>query len=120
MCEVGVTLSIDMRKNRVRIHKNTLHRLGDPGYIQLLVNPLRRLVAVRALDHDLPGEQAHKVSRTTMLSDNSYEIYSRTFVDKLCDIVGDLKTGCYRLEGAVDKEHTIALFKMDSLRPVEK
>ncbi len=119
MCETGVTLAIDMRKNRIRVHKNTLHQLGDPGYIQLLVHPEHKLVAIRSLDHDLPGAQAHRVSRTTMLSDNSFEIYSRTLIEKLCQIVGGLKPGCYRLEGAVDEKHTLALFKLNSLRLVE-
>ena len=32
-------LCIDLKKNRIRIHKLTLHMLGDPEYIQLLVNP---------------------------------------------------------------------------------
>ncbi len=109
-------LSIDMRKYRLRIHKNTLHQLGDPGYIQLLVHPQYKLIAIRALDHDLPGAQAYKVSRTTMLSDNSFEIYSRTLIEKLCQLAENLKTGCYRLEGAVDEDHTLALFKLDTLR----
>ena len=58
------------------------------------------------------------MSRTTMLSDNSFEIYSRTLVEKLCQIAGDLKPGSYRLEGAVDEERTLALFKLDTLHPV--
>lgn len=40
-------LFIDLKKNRIRIHKQTLHLLGDPEYIQLLINPVTRLIAVR-------------------------------------------------------------------------
>lgn len=32
-------LLIDMKKYRIRIRKQTLHQLGDPSYIQLLINP---------------------------------------------------------------------------------
>ncbi len=119
MITSGVTLAVDMRKNRIRVHRCTLHKLGDPKFIQLLVHPEKKVVAIRALDHDLPGDQAHKVSRATMLSDNSFEIYSRTFITKLCEVAGGLKSGCYRMEGAVDPGHTLALFHMDTLKPVE-
>lgn len=37
---------IDSKNNRIRIHRNTLHLLGDPEYIQLLVNPERLMIAV--------------------------------------------------------------------------
>ena len=40
-------LCIDLKKNRIRIHKLTLHMLGDPEYIQLLVNPKSSMIAVR-------------------------------------------------------------------------
>ena len=30
-------LSVDMKKYRIRIFKTTLHKLGDPPYIQLLM-----------------------------------------------------------------------------------
>lgn len=40
-------LCIDLKKNRIRIHKLTLHMLGDPEYIQLLVNPCTHMIAIR-------------------------------------------------------------------------
>ena len=40
-------LCIDLKKNRIRIHKLTLHMLGDPEYIQLLVNPQDSMIAIR-------------------------------------------------------------------------
>ncbi len=36
-------LCIDLKKNRIRIHRQTLHLLGDPDYIQLLVNPSKMM-----------------------------------------------------------------------------
>ncbi len=32
-------ICIDFKKNRIRIHRNTLRQIGNPEYIQLLVNP---------------------------------------------------------------------------------
>ena len=40
-------LCIDLKKNRIRIHKQTLRLLGNPEYIQLLVNPDIHMIAIR-------------------------------------------------------------------------
>ena len=41
-------ICIDFKKSRFRIHKNTLRMLGNPDYIQLLVNPYKNMLAIRA------------------------------------------------------------------------
>lgn len=33
------SLLVDIKKNRIRIHKNTLHALGNPCFVVLIVNP---------------------------------------------------------------------------------
>ncbi len=38
---------IDLKKYRIRIHKNTLYLLGNPEYIMFLVNPSDRIIAIR-------------------------------------------------------------------------
>ena len=40
-------LALDMKKNRIRVHRITLHLLGDPDYIQLLVNPDDKVVIIK-------------------------------------------------------------------------
>ena len=41
-----LSISIDLKKNRIRIHKNTLHAIGSPSYILLLVNPVENSLAI--------------------------------------------------------------------------
>ena len=45
-----VKLSIDMKKSRIRLYKSTLHVLGDPPYVQLLVEPSAGVVAIMAVN----------------------------------------------------------------------
>ena len=40
-------ISIDTKEYRIRIHKRTIHLLGDPEYIQILVNPVKCQIAIR-------------------------------------------------------------------------
>ena len=76
-------VSIDFKKNRVRIHKESLRLIGDPKYIQFLVNVKESLVAIRGIDTDRHGSNAHRVNRTILASDFSFEIYSHSFTEKL-------------------------------------
>ena len=38
----NVLLTIDPRKSRIRLHKTTLHALGDPKFIQFLISQKQR------------------------------------------------------------------------------
>lgn len=55
--EVGsrVFMSIDLKKYCIRIHKACLHLIGDPKYIQILVNLDDMAVVIRSVDHTLRG-----------------------------------------------------------------
>lgn len=75
------TIFIDMKKNRIRIHRRTLQMLGNPGYIQLLVNPDAKTIAVKCttkLDH-----LAHRIPENDLLHNKCCELYSRNFLKAL-------------------------------------
>ena len=54
-------LSIDLKKSLIRVHRNTLRLLGDPDYIQLLINPNAKMIAIKA--GDKRDYLAHKVRK---------------------------------------------------------
>lgn len=111
------TISIDLKKNRIRVHKAMLHKLGDPKFIQLLVNPESRAVAIRCVDVPLSGEPTHKVTEQKLRSDNSYEIYSRSFLLKLSELDPSIGTsGLFRMDGEVFPSKKMAVFYLRTLR----
>ncbi len=112
-----VRLSIDMKKSRIRLHKSTLHMLGDPPYVQLLVNPSSGIVAIRAVNHYSSGDSVHRILKTRLLSSNSFEIYSLSFVQTLMSIVpGLMKKGLYRMTGSLVPSEKLAVFYFDTLK----
>lgn len=119
-CESGRTsISIDLKKYRIRVHKGMLHLLGNPGYIQLLVNPDKMMVVIRSLDHELSGDLSHKVNPKRMQSDNSVEIYSRSFVSRLRSVMGDVAEGwSYRIAGTVFPSQRIAVFYLKDIKQI--
>lgn len=117
---VAASMAIDLKKNRIRIHKATIHHLGDPKYIQLLIHPQSMAVAIRCLDKPHSGEPHHKVSQRKMASDNSYEIYSSSLMVKLSETIPNLDCGfSYRMSGKLDTEKRIAVFDLRTLQPIE-
>lgn len=113
-------ISIDFKKNRVRIHKESLRLIGDPKYIQFLVSVKTSQVAIRGIDEDRRGSNAHKVNRTILASDFSFEIYSRTFTEKLRAVFDGFDEACtYRLTGTVLPNDRAVVFSVDSLQKVE-
>ena len=75
-----VTISVDLKKYRIRIFKAFIHQMGDAKYVQLLVNPEEMAVALVFAEKESSGDQTHRLSLSTLASDNSVEIYSRQTV----------------------------------------
>ena len=45
-----ISMAIDVKKNRLRVHKGTLRALGNPPYVQLLFSPKRKEIVVLKRD----------------------------------------------------------------------
>ncbi len=113
---IPVTISIDNKKHRIVVHKNMLHLLGDPPYIQLLIDPDSMMFAIKALDRTTSGDQTHKINKKALKSDNSVEIYSMTFISKLNSVAGILyDESLYHMPGVVISPERIAVFSMKNL-----
>ena len=113
-----VTISVDLKKYRIRIHRNTLTFHGTPKYVQFLVSPTAMMLAIQGTNKRT--HFTHRVNLDALHPDNSYEIYSTLFVNKLCSLVSDLDTGCtYRLTGEIITEENAAVFPLSSLQKVD-
>lgn len=116
----AVTISVDLKKYRIRFYKSMLHLLGDPPFIQLLVNPDNKCVAIRGVEKAVPGDQSEKIKPQKLMADNCYELYSMSFVKKLISVAGKLEMNCsYRLTGNIVSSHNMAVFSMKTLTRIE-
>lgn len=111
-----VAMTIDLKKNRIRVHKTTLHMMGDPGYLQLLVNPGEMLVAIRGVNKPHLSDSLHRVSPGKLRSDNSYEIYSMAFIAALYSLIGKQNQGyLLHLSGKVLPTKDAAVFSLKTM-----
>ena len=86
----------DFKKNRIRIHKNTLRALNNPSHVLLLVNPINKLVAVKG--NDGTDARAHRVTQRISPS-QSFEIYSSSLLHQLRQCIEWSDSSTYRILG---------------------
>jgi hypothetical protein len=104
-------ISVDLKKCRIRIHKNTLHSIGDPRYILLLVNPQERTLVIARSNRTDP--RAHYVDVSFIKNKKCFELYSQFLVKSLHDVCIDWQDSkSYRLYGEIISNEGIARFHM--------
>ena len=118
-----VSLTLDPARNRIRIHKQTLQSLGNPIYVQFLVNPEEGYIAILGSDRPISGGTANRVrlSGTKGSPQQSAEFYSAALIPRLADMIGgaDLRYN-YRMTGTVDHANRVAYFSFKALEYTER
>lgn len=108
---VRPAIMIDLKKHRIRIHKNTLHSIGDPDNVLLLVNPEERTLAILRSERSDP--RAHHISWASLARKKSFELYSRSLVESLREVCNDWQDNkSYRMYGEIIPNEGAAQFRM--------
>ena len=120
LAQLTTQISIDFKKYRIRVHKESLHLIGDPMYIQFLVNVDQSMLAILGMDNDSSRSAAIRVNLPNLRSDFSYEIYSTSLIDKLAKVFGCFEPNAtYRLTGKVIPEKRAVVFPVSTLQKVD-
>jgi hypothetical protein len=113
-------LTIDLKRNRFRVYRKTLRYLGNPEFIQFLINPEELYIAILGSDKPIPGGTANKVN-LNMNVKCCVEFYSATLMNGLFKIFGTLDYRySYHLAGEIDQTNRIAYFSLNTLTKVER
>ena len=112
------SICIDMKKGRMRIHKETLYLLGEPKYIEILVNPKKKGFIVR---NSAGGKNSHSVELAKLIEVRQcYELYSRQFIREINTLSDSLKkTKSYRITGHLNLERNAAFFSLDDATVID-
>ena len=116
--EVRPIVCVDLKKNRLRVHKITLHLLDDPDNILLLINPETGVLAIK---ETIPADYLGLKIRKEMITDgNCYEIYSKELFRALMAIRSDWEHNkSYRIYGECNNLSNVAFFRMKDIVLVE-
>ena len=121
--ELVANLTLDMKRNRVRIYRSTLRALGDPTYIQFLINPEDLYIAILGSEIPLSGGTANRVKIPSTRLDGklSVEFYSAALLDGIYNVFGVLDHQYnYCLTGEIDQVNRVAYFSMQTLKRIER
>ena len=116
-------LTLDMKRNRIRIYRATPRALGDPAYIQFLINPEELYIAILGSEIPLSGGTANRVKIPNSRLDGklSVEFYSAALLDGIYSIFGVLdREYNYRLTGEIDQVNRVAYFSLRTLKRIER
>ena len=107
---------IDQKKSRIRIYKRTLHLLGDPKYIQLLINPKDLYVIIRPTSH--LDSMTHRIALENFISKQSYELTSKLLIQGMRRVCTNWNAGeSYRIFGEVVHSENIVRFDLQNTVP---
>ena len=121
--EMVANLTLDMKRNRIRIYRATLRALGDPAYIQFLINPEELYIAILGSEIPLSGGTANRVKIPNSRLDGklSVEFYSAALLDGIYSIFGVLdREYNSRLTGEIDQVNRVAYFSLRTLKRIER
>ena len=121
--EMVANLTLDMKRNRIRIYRATLRALGDPAYIQFLINPEELYIAILGSEIPLSGGTANRVKIPNSRLDGklSVEFYSAALLDGIYSIFGVLdREYNYHLTGEIDQVNRVAYFSLCTLKRIER
>ena len=95
------------------MYKKTLHLLGDPDYIQLLVNPEDLFIAIRPVGKK--AKLAHKIDWSKP-THSSHELHSKNLIETLAKVCPNWdKNKTYQLVGEIVESENVAMFDLKSV-----
>ncbi|KKP38388.1 MAG: hypothetical protein UR30_C0019G0003 [Candidatus Peregrinibacteria bacterium GW2011_GWC2_33_13] len=104
-------ISVNLKKPVIRIHKDTLHSIGDPEYILLLVNPKECALAVLPSHRSDP--KAQHISKSSLTNKKSFELYSTSLVNNLRNLCKHWEdNNAYRIYGEIIPDKAVIRFNM--------
>lgn len=110
----GLSISVDLKKDRIRIHKSTLHRLGDPKRVQLLFNPETRELLISCPSKPISESQDEKVYFDKPGNDGTYQLYSSELIRRIQSICPELeRNALYYVCGKYVPSMNAAYFSMN-------
>ncbi len=111
-----LAILIDMKKSRIRIHKKTLHAIGDPLFVALIINPEEYTICIQSSSID--DKTAHRMYPNYVKSKICCELYSKSLIYALRDLCPDWDAdGRYTLLGdAIPAERMVKFPMREAIR----
>lgn len=105
---------IDFSHNLIRIHKTTIHTLGYPEYVLLVVDPIQKSIGIMNCPHKIKG--AHKVE---LSKDHGCELCSKPLITALRSEFHGFQDTSYVFDGEYVTGYNIVKFNICNSKPIK-
>ena len=115
-----ITMAIDMKKYRLRVHKQTLRLLGSPPFVQLLFSTTRKAIVILSRPTIVPNGQEIRVTFDKPDTSGTFDIYSKELISRIKKQFPELDgKGLYRLTGFEIPDECGVCFPLSTLSKTE-
>ena len=115
-----ITMAIDLKKNRLRIHKSTLRLMNSPEFVKLLFSRDRNAIGIVKSKSEIPRAEEIRVIYDKPNETGTFDIYSKYLVSLIRLAFSGLdQTGLYRLKGYSVPEENGVYFPLSTLTRAE-
>lgn len=105
-------LTIDFCNGFLRVGKGVVKSLDTPGYISLMINDEKKILAVMAADKE--GTMTFKVPEGFLVEDNkAFRIYSKGFVHIIARMLSITDNDRLNIVGAYDEGMDAVVFDLN-------
>ncbi len=116
-----ISMAIDLKKYRLRVHKQTLRLLGCPHYVQLLLSTKRDAIVILSKDSMVPNGMEIKVVFDKKDTSGTFDIYCKELIIRIQEQFSGLASkGLYRLTGFEIPEEGGVCFPLRTLTMTEE
>lgn len=103
-------ISFNYYGNKIRVYKQLIDVLGNPKYIQFLINTEDLLLYVRGTDkHDSNCLEVPKFNGKKKFC---YELHGRYFIKKISSLAGWTLGGLYVIQGKYLEQYNLIAFNL--------
>ena len=108
-----INLAIDLKYFRLRINRKTLQELGCPRFIQFMVNPLTKTIALRSVEDMSAPDQTCRIDWSRLRRKGYIEVKSKFFLQTLCtEVVGMSEGKSYKVNGISIPSEGMVVFSL--------
>lgn len=112
------TISVCIKRPTIRIYKTTIHLLGDPSHILLLINPQEHSIIISP-SNEFDTKSLY-VAKYLAKDKKSVELYSTELIQKLIKCNSWNGNNSFKMFGKYIKNEDVVKFDMTQAFPIAK
>jgi len=106
-------LLLNSKAARFTVHQSTLEALGEPNYVQFLINAEKKMIVLLPCEKNKPGSVAMPKPPYTTLVEHRFRFKRSLFIERIFEIMGWELGTSYQAWGQFSEGVGGAVFRLE-------